>query len=206
MHTTPVNKGFGWQWRSNSICSLSIVAALLAVRLFSAEACANAVDRAPTEYEVKAAYVFYFAKFVSWPEDAFRDKNSPLTIGVFGNDEFGSLLETIVKGKTIQEHPISIRFLKKPADFRSCHLLFISASEVKRMKQIAEDLGVLPILTITEADTGSQAKGVMNLFLEEGKVQFEVDTNGAARARLQISSKLMLLARGNKAGRPGRGE
>jgi hypothetical protein len=206
MHGSPVNKKFEWECRGSSIRNFAFMAALLAFCLCSAEAHANATDRPPTEYEVKAAYIYNFAKFVSWPADAFPTRNSPLIIGVLGDNEFGSLLETLVKGKTIQEHPISIRFPQKPADLRSCHMIFISTSEIKKIKPITEALGPLPILTITESDTGSQTKGILNLFIEEGRVQFEVDITGAERVHLQISSKLLRLARGATAGRLGRGE
>jgi hypothetical protein len=149
-----------------------------------------------TEYEVKALYVYYFAKFVDWPQGAFPAKNSPITIGIFGDDPFGAMLDTIVKNKTIQEHPIAIRILKWPPDLRTCQLLYVSVSEQKRFSQISEALRYRPILTITEAEDNLQAKGILNLFIEGGKVQFEVDLARAEKAHLQISSKLLRLARG----------
>ena len=191
---------------SSCILGILLLAVLIPSNFCPAAGTPANADRTPTEYEVKAAYIYYFAKFVNWPNDSFPSPNAPIRIGVLGDDQFGSLLETVVKDKTIQEHPISIRLLKWPVDFRSCHMIYISASELKRAKQITEDLRGHAVLTVTEADAGSQAKAIMNLFVEGGKVQFEIDVAGAERAHLQISSKLLRLAHGTAANRTARGE
>ncbi len=172
---------------------LAILLTVVPEWVFSSNAASG--EPAVTEYEVKAAYVFNFAKFVEWPSSAFPAKNSPITIGVIGNDEFGTLLENIVKGKTIRERPIAVRLLKWPADLQSIHMVFVSASEQKLLKQINEKMLDRPVLTVTETEEGLQAKGIMNLIVEGGKVQFEIDIAGAERAHLQISSKLLRLAR-----------
>jgi hypothetical protein len=173
-----------------------LLVGLLATPLCLSATTLSAPDRTPTEYEVKAAYIFYFAKFVSWPDNAFPARNAPLIIGVVGDDEFGALLQRIVKDKTIQEHSISVRILKKSEDPKSCHIVYVASSELKRLNQLTESTQERPVLTVTEAEPGSQGRGIMNLFLEAGKVEFEVDLNGADRARLQISSKLLRLAKG----------
>lgn len=184
--------------RQKLFCTSGVI--LLAVFLgaipadIAAESSGSA-DRTVTEYEVKAAYIYYFAKFVDYPPTAFSAKSAPITIGIVGNDEFGALLANIVKDKTIQEHPIQVRLLKWPGDFRACHMVFIGASEQKWFRQIVESLQARPVLTITEVEDDSQAKGIMNLFVERGKVQFEVNIADAEKARLRISSKLLRLAR-----------
>jgi hypothetical protein len=153
-------------------------------------------DRALTEYEVKAAYIYYFAKFIDWPQTVFSAKSAPITIGVVGNDEFGNILTNIVKDKTIQEHPIQVRLLKWPVDLRYCQMVFVGVAEQKRLRQIADSIKGNAVLTISETEEGSQAKGIVNLFVEGGKVQFEVNIAEAEKARLRISSKLLRLARG----------
>jgi hypothetical protein len=206
MREIPGNKGLILRRRAGCATSLGLLAILLTAHFSPATESAPAEHGTPTEYEVKAAYIYYFAKFVNWPNESFPDGKAPLKIGVLGDDGFGSLLETIVKDKTIQDHPISVRLLKWPADLRSCQMIYISASELKRSKQIAEELSGRPILTVTETDAGSQAKGIMNLFMEGGKVQFEIDISAAERAHLQISSKLLRLARGATTNPMARGE
>jgi hypothetical protein len=181
---------------SYACCAILLSILSAAIPMFLVAGNATPAESAITEYEVKAAYVYYFAKFIDWPASTFSDKNAPLIIGIIGDNEFGSLLSNIVKSKTAQEHPIVVRTLKWPVDLHSCQMVYISASEQKRYKQIVESLQAYPILTITETEEGLLGKGILNLFMEGSKVQFEVDLAGAEKAQLRISSKLLRLARG----------
>jgi hypothetical protein len=175
------------------ILALAVLCADLPKFLFSGNAASG--EPVITEYEVKAAYVFNFAKFVEWPANAFTTRNAPFAIGVIGNDEFSTLLGDRVKNKTLQEHPIVVRSLKRPVDLRTCNIVFIGASEQKRLQEIIEDLRERPVLTVTEVDEDLPlGKGIMNLVVEGGRVQFEVDIARAEKAHLQISSKLLRLA------------
>jgi hypothetical protein len=147
-----------------------------------------------SEYEVKAAYVYNFTRFIDWPTEVLVNPNAPIVIGVIGNNDFASILENMVKGKTVQSHPISVHVIKWPADVNACQIICISSYEQQRAKEIVGALQNLPILTITEAEKGSRSKGVINFQVEEGKVRFEIDQASAAKARLKISSKLLRLA------------
>ncbi len=196
-----------WDRTANSaLGALLITAFLLLIPADLWAGNASADDPTVTEYEVKAAYIYYFAKFIEWSPEAFVSKSTPLTIGIIGDDEFGRLLGNIVKNKTIQDRPIAVRPVKTPADFRTCHMVFVSSSEQKRFRQIADSLQGTAILTITEAEEGSSVRGIMNLFVEGGKVQFEVDMSAAEKANLRISSKLLRLARGSTRAHLGKGE
>jgi len=195
--------------RRRGICALgTLLPAALIFVLGSPGFSANtaATERAVSEYEVKAAYVYNFAKFVDWPENAFLLINSPITIGIIGDVEFGNLLEKTVKDRMIQERSIRIQAMKWPADLRGCHIVYVGASEQRRFQQIAESVRNSPVLTITEAEDTSQDKGILNLFIEGGKVQFEVNSARAEQARLKISSKLLRLARGAAGNRSGKGK
>jgi hypothetical protein len=147
-----------------------------------------------SEYEVKAAYIYYFAKFTEWPSEVLPNSNSPIIIGIIGNSEFASTLENIVKGKTVQNHPILIHNLKIPAIFSGCHIIFISSYEQQHVNQIIGSLRSASILTVTEAEKSSRSKGLINLLVEEGKVHFEIDLASTTKAGLKISSKLLRLA------------
>jgi hypothetical protein len=149
-----------------------------------------------TENEVKAAYVYYFAKFVVWPQEVFATPNSPIAIGVLGDDKFGSILEKIVNAKVVQDRPIVVRLLKWPGDLQGCQIIYVGLSEQKQFNQIAESLSNRPVLTVTETDEGVKSKGIVNLFVEGGKVRFEANVAEAEKARLQISSKLLRMASG----------
>lgn len=154
-------------------------------------------NRITSEYEVKAAYIYNFIKFIDWPAGTFNSPKAPINIGIYGDDEFAALLQTIIKNKTIQERPITSTAIKRPADLKNYQLVFISDAELKKSRKILDDFQGLPIITVTEAEPGSNAKGLINFFIEGNKVLFEIDIERADKARLMFSSKLLRLARGN---------
>jgi len=156
---------------------------------------AGAQSEPPTEYQIKAAFLYNFAKFVEWPADAFADPHAPLVLGIVGEDPFGSVLDKLVLGKTVNGRGLVIKKLKQGADLRNCHILFLSSSETKRVPQILESLQGASVLTVGERERFAQSGGVINFILEENKVRFEINSDAAARARLNISSKLLALAR-----------
>jgi hypothetical protein len=187
--------------------SVLLLVALIAV-ISARAATPNPAESEHTvsEYEVKAAYVYNFAKFVEWPAAHFSSPKAPITIGVIGDEEFAALLEKAVKNKLVQEHAFQVRHLKWPADLGACNLVYVPFNEQKRFRQITEGLQDRPVLTITEVEEKSQARGILNLFIEGGKVQFEVNIAGADKAKLRISSKLLRLARGTTGNYSGKGE
>jgi hypothetical protein len=147
------------------------------------------------EYEVKAAYIYYFAKFTDWSTENLPQPMTPLVIGVIGDNEFGSIMESVVKGKTIETHAIQVHIIKSFADAKKCNIVFISASEGQHALQFLENLQTESILTVTESEEHSKPRGIINLLVENGKVRFEVDLSMAEKARLKLSSKLLRLAR-----------
>lgn len=180
-------------------CRLLLAVCLLNIGIHASgagNAASSSADTAVTEYQVKALYLYYFAKFVDWPQASFAAKNTPITVAILGDDAFAALVEQIAKNKTAQERPIAIRRLKWPADVRGCHILFISTYERRRLAQLSGTLQSNPILTVTETEEGLQDKGIMNLIMEGGKIQFEADMAAAEKAQLRISSKLLRMARG----------
>src|SRR5256885_5377918 len=100
----------------------------------------NSQPSQPTEYQLKAAYLFNFAKFVDWPEAAFSSPGAPLVIGVLGENPFGDLLESTVQGKALNHHPLTVREIRAPNEITNCHILFISSSEKKRLPEILKGL------------------------------------------------------------------
>jgi hypothetical protein len=153
------------------------------------------LSRTPTEYEVKAAYLYYFAKFVEWPNSFFPAADSPIVIGILGEDPFGSALEEAVNGKTVQNRRIAIRRLHTLESVRSCHILFLSFIEPNRYLQVFEQLNNSHVLTVCEYGAKEQESCMINFVLEGGRVQFDVDVEKAHNAGLQLSSKLMMVAR-----------
>ncbi len=156
---------------------------------------ARAQDGTPSEYQVKAAFLYNFAKFVEWPDGDFADAGAPLVIGILGEDPFGDAIDEVIKGKMVNGRPLVIRRLKQTQSLGTCHILFISSSEKKRLGQIVEDLRMASVLTVGEAEAFVQAGGIVGFVMEDGRVRFEINADGAERAQLRVSSKLMALAK-----------
>ena len=147
------------------------------------------------EYQIKAGFLVNFIKFVEWPAEAFADVSTPLVIGLIGDDPFGSTLDEVVSGKTINGRPLEVRRLKWGQDLKGCHLLFVSTSERRRLTQIIDALKGSSILTVGEMGQFNQQGGIINFVMDARKVRFEINITMADRARLRISSKLQALAR-----------
>jgi hypothetical protein len=147
-----------------------------------------------TEYQVKALFLFNFAKYVDWPAAAFPNATAPIIIGVIGTDPFGGNLQHDVEGKTINGRPFFIKHLADDADLSGCQILFISDSEASRMDGILNKACMLPILTVGEDEQFAQKNGMINFMLKDGKVRLEIDLTSARKTGLKISSRLLAVA------------
>jgi hypothetical protein len=146
------------------------------------------------EYQVKAACLYNFAKFVDWPPRAFADQKSPIVFGVLGENPFGNTLEGIIKNKTINGRTLMIKRSRRAEDLKDCHILFISHSEEARQAQILKSLEGLSILTVGDTEEFLANGGIINFKMQNNKVRFEVNKVTAERAALKISSELLDLA------------
>ena len=170
--------------------ALLIVAAVLCCSPVS-----NAQSEELTEYQVKAAFIYNFAKFVEWPAEAFADRNAPLRVCVLGENPFGPELMRVVNGKKIGGHDVVVSSFVEPQLARGCHVLFVSASERGQIAQLLEALRGSSVLTVGETGDFVRRGGIIRFVLDEGKVRFEVNLAAGEKARLKISSKLLTLAR-----------
>jgi hypothetical protein len=152
-------------------------------------------QEAPTEYQVKAAYLFNFLKFVEWPGDPLVDTNGRWVIGVVGDNPFGDNLTQIVSGKTVQGHELLVRRFQPGEDLHACHVLFISASEKKRLPSMLAALSSSSVLTVGDMDHFIESGGMIQFVMEEKRVRFAIDVGASSQARLKVSSKLLSLAR-----------
>ena len=148
------------------------------------------------EYAIKAAYLYQFSRYVQWPASAFANENSPLVIGVLGADPFGNILEEIAKTKRIEGRPIAIRRFATMADFKPCHILFISSSVSPEQKEAAiQKAKHAPILLVGEEPGFAEQGGTINFFFDENKIRFEINATAVKHDQLKISSKLLSLAK-----------
>jgi hypothetical protein len=148
-----------------------------------------------TEYQVKAAFLFNFAKFVEWPPSSFHDGSAPLQICVLGRDPFGEVLREITREKTVNGHKLEVRGVVDLQVARACHILFIAFSERTRLKQIFEALQGSYALTVGDAKDFAEQGGMINFVLQDDRVQFEVSRTAVEQSGLKISSKLLAVAK-----------
>jgi hypothetical protein len=146
------------------------------------------------EYQVKAVFLFNFAQFIAWPTNVFADAQTPLTIGVLGDDPFDSFLDETVRGEKIGEHPLVIQRYRRVEDVQGCQILFISRSEGRRTQQILAGLKDKNILTVGDIDGFIKDGGIVRFVTEENKIHFKINLEAAKSANLTISSKLLRLA------------
>ncbi len=159
-----------------------------------AAAATSAGETSVLEYKVKAAYLYNFVKYVDWPPVSFAETNTPIIIGLYGEDKFGDALQKAVEGKTISERRIIIQPIGKDDDAGKCHILFISVSDKKRLGEFLNKIKALPVLTVGETDQFLEQGGVIKFVKKEGKIRLEVNLDAARQAKLQINSRLLSVA------------
>jgi hypothetical protein len=146
-----------------------------------------------SEYQVKAAFLYNFGKFVEWPANDFASTNAPLIIGVYGENPFGNNLAGVVNGRNIDGHPVITQAVSLD-QLKSCQILFIAQSEQKNIKKILGALDDAGVLTVTENMSPFDSGVMINFILEDDKIHFEINNTAAEKVGLKLSSKLLMLA------------
>lgn len=146
------------------------------------------------EYQIKAAFLFNFAKFVDWPPEAFSSANSPIVIGVLGKNVFGHYLADTIRGKTVNNRRFEFKEFASVTEATNCQILFISPSINDNLPTVVKELHNASILTVGEADQFIKAGGMINFTIEDSKIHFQISDEAARKAGLKISSKLLSLA------------
>jgi hypothetical protein len=187
MHTQP--HVFG---RATASHTVRLVTAVLAALLW---VCAvSAQTPALSEYQVKALFLFNFAKYVDWPAESFSGNSAPIVIGLVGDDNFGDNLNRVIDGKSINGRPVVVKRVASEEEYKSCHILFVSASEKERMAEILNAVKDLATLTVGETDEFLVQEGMINLTKKENKIRVEINLIPAQRVKLKLSSKLLSVA------------
>lgn len=146
------------------------------------------------EYQIKAIFLYNFTQFVQWPQEAFREADSPLVIGILGKDPFGSYLDETVKGEVINNHPLEVERYNRVEDVKECHILFITQDGKEEIKRAIDNLKVQPVLTVSEVEGFTRMGGMIRFLNDDGRIKLRINVESAAEAELVISSKLLRLA------------
>jgi hypothetical protein len=166
----------------------------LAVVALAGLARGSAAQPAPREYEIKAGFLFNFAKFVDWPSDVLVEGVGELRVIVIGHDPFDGALDRLVAGKTIHGHPVTVSYERDLAPGAYAHLVFVSVSEQKRLPALLAALGQAPTLTISDIEHFAEQGGAIGLVDHGSSIKFAINRGAAGNARLRVSSRLLALA------------
>src|SRR5207253_7847142 len=140
----------------------------------------------PQEYQVKAAFLFNFTKFVEWPAQTFKNASDPMSICVLGPNPFGKSLDEAVEGKTIDGRKYAVRQIAELEQAAGCQILFLEA----RQKKLSPDVAWIGVLTVGESAGFAAGGGVIGFKLVEGRVRLEINVAAAEMGYLCISFKL----------------
>ncbi len=154
----------------------------------------HAQAASPTEYDVKAAYLFNFMRFVEWPSGALNEEGV-LHICVLGEDPFGGALDATLAGAKIAGRNVTAVHIAEPEESRQCRILFISSSEDSRLREILLALDGAPVLTVSDVPHFVERGGMIQFTLDRGKVRFEINLAVSSSAGLVLSSDLLKLAK-----------
>jgi YfiR/HmsC-like len=145
--------------------------------------------------QVKAAYLYNFAKFVEWPPDAFRGSEDPAVICVIGDDRTSAALERAIVGKKANGRRIEAMNPRSTNEFRTCNVLFIGFTDKGRIVPILHSIAGSSVLAVGQADMFLSLGGMINLLQKDGTVTLEIDPKATDSAGLKVSSRLLVVAR-----------
>ena len=143
------------------------------------------------EYIIKAAFIYNLAKFVEWPPDAFKESDDSMNPCVLGDDPFGSAIDAL-EGKSIRDKKLVVRRFKSLHKLKDCHILFICKDKAEKIEKLIKVIRGQHVLIIGDKEGLAEKNAVINFYIEHDKVRFEINPVAAKRARLKISSKLLL--------------
>lgn len=170
---------------------IALVPLLLLAVQFRSVAAPQPVSR---EYQIKAVFLFNFAQFTEWPTNTFTSTNAPIVIGVMGIDPFGRLLDETVHNESINGHRLVVERYRRVEEIGTCHILFISQSENRRVERILDHLKGKPVLTVGDMDASVGHDVAIRFIEENNKLRIHINTNAVAQAHLTLSSKLLRAA------------
>lgn len=154
-------------------------------------AAADAQISKPEEFQVKAAYLYNFGKFISWPGSK---SGTSFPICVLGRDPFGSALDTTIAGDSIDDKKLVVKRISSTHEADDCRILFVSSSEATALKEILLSVQKLPVATVSDIPGFVNQGGMIEFVLRENRVKFKVNLAAARQSGLALSSQLLKVA------------
>jgi len=152
------------------------------------------IQAEPSEYQVKAVFLYNFSQFVAWPAPEAGATFRPFTICVIGADPFERNLDEAVRGEHVAERSLLVRRIREPAEAADCEILFIARSESNELDKVLSAVAHRTVLTVSELE-GAAQRGVMIQFVNDNnKIRLRINDESARAAGLMVSSKLLRLA------------
>ena len=179
-------------WSSHRFRPWFMVAAVAWVLV--AGPCLRAQSSKPTDYDVKAAYLYNFGHFVEWPANVASAQNDSFTVCVLGQDPFGQVLDGALAGETIAGKRVAAKRISNLQESANCQILFLTSGEEARLNTIIKALNKQAVLTVSDMPQFSQRGGMIQFVLEGKRVRFEVNLAAVQHAGLTLSSELLKVA------------
>jgi hypothetical protein len=172
---------------------VGVVLATLAAFLFGL--LAVPVARAQSEDQIMAAFLFNFARYVEWPENAFDRSDMPVNICMLSSKEFGDVVSRTVSGKTVADRSVVVRRTSDLPEATGCHILFIGREFERSHSDAVAVLDGMSVFTVADQEGFARAGGTANFFRADNRIRFEINPIAAKKAGLKISSRLLRLAK-----------
>lgn len=179
-----------------ALCRVGLLMGALILSLAAGICKAGAEEQLPADFQVKAAFLINFPKYVDWPASAFAETNSPIVVAIFGDENVANEVQKMIgDGRMIGGHPLILKRITREEEInRDCHILFISASERQQLPSILEKIRGEKILTVSESGDFLDEGGIINLARQGRKIRLQVNLTAAGNAQLKISSRLLVAA------------
>lgn len=172
---------------------IAVAGILSLVLLYSAAVFAGDFERT-REHQIKAAFVFNFAKFLEWPPGTFRTPDEPIAIGVLGATPLAEELATIVKDRRIHGRAVVVRRADSLDDLSELHLLFVGPNCGVKLTSLQREAQSHGVLTVGETSAFEAAGGMITFLIDGDKVRFTINMSSAEQAQLKIAAQLQQLA------------
>lgn len=150
-------------------------------------------EEAPQEYQLKAAFLVNFARFITWPEQVFSPNRTELVLCVAGLNPFGDELNA-VHSKKIQGSSLRIAYIDSLKDTGQCHLLYVSKSEEGDIGRLAAAVGKRPVVTVSDIPGFALSGGSIEFVMKRNRLSFIINNTSLKQLGIQAGASMLDLA------------